>query len=176
MSIEEIVEQLDGLNTKLVQITGGEPLLQRDVHLLMERLLDKGYQVLIETSGDRDISICDSRVNRIIDIKTPNSGASDSFLESNYACLTDIDEVKFVITNKKDFDWAIQVVRSHSLLNKVRAVHFSPVMEQAGDQFIEGESMLDPTVLSDWILKSNVPVRMHLQIHKYIWPPQTRGV
>jgi 7-carboxy-7-deazaguanine synthase len=176
MSIDDILAQLDEMNTTLVQITGGEPLLQQNVHALMERLLDTGYQVLIETSGDRDISVCDSRVHRIIDIKTPNSGAADSFLESNYANLTDDDEVKFVITNRDDFDWAIEVVHSQMLLQKVRAVHFSPVMEQAGDQFIDGASKLEPMVLSDWILESNVPVRMHFQVHKYIWPPQTRGV
>jgi 7-carboxy-7-deazaguanine synthase len=176
ISIEDILKQIQSMKTPLIEVTGGEPLLQQNVHLLIDTLLDSGHQVLLETSGERDISVCDPRVYRIIDIKTPCSGAAGSFLESNYDVLSSIDEVKFVICTREDFDWAIGIVQEHALIERVNAVHFSPVMEQPSDDFIQGCASLDPAELSDWILKSGLAIRMHLQVHKYIWPPQTRGV
>jgi 7-carboxy-7-deazaguanine synthase len=176
MSIVDIVDQVISMGTNLVEITGGEPLIQQDVHLLIAALLAEDCTVLLETSGERDISSCDPRVHRIIDIKTPCSGAAGSFLPSNYDALNPIDEVKFVITNREDFDWAVSIVRQHALFDTVNAVHFSPVMEQAKDEFIQGCEGLEPDTLSLWILESQLPIRLQLQVHKYIWPPQTRGV
>jgi len=164
------------MGTRLVEITGGEPLLQPNIHQLAHGLLEEGYMVLLETSGERDISVCDSRICRIVDIKTPNSGAGGSFLESNYAALEPNDEVKFVILNREDFDWSLEMAREHSLLTRVKAVHFSPVMAQDKNDVIDGCAALDPMQLSQWILESEESVRMHLQMHKYIWHPQTRGV
>jgi len=176
VSLHDILTQVNDYATNLVEITGGEPLIQPNVHPLMNSLLEQGYQVLLETSGERDLSVCDGRICRIIDIKTPNSGAADSFLESNYDVLAQNDEVKFVITEYEDFNWAIEIVRQHSLINRVNAVHFSPVMEQEGDTYIQGCNSLSPALLSNWILESKLPIRMHYQLHKYIWSPQTRGV
>lgn len=175
-SVTSIVEEVSKLDTRLVEITGGEPLIQPHVHTLMEALLDKGYEVLIETSGERDISVCDKRIHRIIDIKTPASGAADSFLETNYDDLRLNDEVKFVIMNKDDFDWALETTKSQQLIGRVRAVHFSPVMEQASNSDIAGAEALCPELLSGWVLASGLPIRLQLQVHKYIWPPQARGV
>ena len=176
MSLQDIIEQVNSFNTPLVEITGGEPLIQPNVHLLMRELLDQGYRVLLETSGERDLSLCDKRIHRIIDIKTPHSGAAGSFMQSNYDFLTQQDEVKFVITNREDFNWAMDTVEKNSIVHRVKAIHFSPVMEQASNSDVEGCEGLDPELLSNWILESNIPVRLHLQLHKYIWSPQMRGV
>lgn len=175
-TLSSIIEEVEKLNTRLVEITGGEPLIQPHVHELMAKFLDLGYEVLLETSGERDISICDSRVKRIIDIKTPASGAMDSFHEANYGYVNMNDEVKFVIMDKGDFDWAIDIVTNRDLLQKVNAVHFSPVMAQQENSSIEGSAELRPEELSAWLLDSGLPIRLQLQVHKYIWPPQTRGV
>ena len=176
VSIQDILDQVKKFATNVVEITGGEPLIQPNVHPLMCQLLEQGYEVLLETSGERDLSFCDARICRIIDIKTPNSGAADSFMESNYEVLTQKDEVKFVIMDREDFDWAIDTVQQYSLINSVKAVHFSPVMEQESNAHIQGCESLNPIMLSNWILESNLPIRMHLQLHKYIWSPLTRGV
>ena len=174
--IHSILQEVQEYSTKLVEITGGEPLIQPNVYLLMDSLLDKGYEVLLETSGERDLSKCDSRIFRIVDIKTPCSGAADSFVEANYEHLTTRDEVKFVITNREDFDWAVATTLKHALLTKTKAVHYSPVMEQEGNSCIQGVERLEPALLSEWILSSGLPIRMHIQLHKYIWAPQLRGV
>jgi 7-carboxy-7-deazaguanine synthase len=142
----------------------------------MTELCDRGYQVLLETSGERNIDKCDSRVTKIVDIKTPCSGAADSFLASNFDALLGQDEVKFVITNKEDFDWAVELVKRETLFEKVNAIHFSPVMLQLGDEHIAGCEQLEPEILANWILKSKVPVRLQLQVHKYVWSPTLRGV
>ncbi|MBC8309527.1 MAG: radical SAM protein [Phycisphaerales bacterium] len=175
-TIEEVLNRLSDMKTMLVEITGGEPLIQPNVHLLAAALLEEGYKVLLETSGERDISVCDSRIHRIVDIKTPNSGAAGSFMESNFDSLGRDDEVKFVIVNREDFDWAIEIVQEQSLPNRVRAVHFSPVVDQVGNDSVEGCCALDPKELSNWIIESGEQVRLHLQIHKHIWSPETRGV
>jgi 7-carboxy-7-deazaguanine synthase len=175
-TIHEVLDCLADMKTMLVEITGGEPLIQPNVHLLTAALLKDGYKVLLETSGERDISVCDSRIHRIVDIKTPNSGAAGSFMESNYGSLGMNDEVKFVIVNREDFDWAVKVVQQHSLLGRVKSVHFSPVVEQVGSESVAGCCGLDPKELSNWILESGEQVRLHLQLHKHIWSPETRGV
>jgi len=167
---------VQAFNCSLVEITGGEPLLQPQVHALMEQLCNLGFDVLVETSGQLSIADCDARLSRIVDIKTPNSGAIDSFLESNYEELNATDEVKFVITNREDFDWAVQVVRERMLCEVVNAVHFSPVMYQVGNDCIRGCEALCPEVLAQWILDSGEHIRLHLQLHRYVWAPDARGV
>jgi 7-carboxy-7-deazaguanine synthase len=176
MLVETIVDKVVNMPTRLVEITGGEPLLQPNVHKLITQLLDQGFEVLLETSGERDISSCDARVYRIIDIKTPDSGAGSSFMHGNFGQLSMLDEVKFVIMTREDFDWALQLVESEELLRKVKAVHFSPVMEQESTECIKGSQALPPEELSKWILDCGLPIRMHLQVHKYIWSPDAKGV
>ena len=174
--LQEIVREVQSYKTSLVEITGGEPLIQPLVHPLMEQLCDLGYQVLLETSGERDLHGCDKRVVKIVDIKTPCSGAGGSFLETNFDALLKHDEVKFVITNREDFDWAVDIVAEHSLHELVGVIHFSPVMRQSSDEHIEGCEPLDPEVLANWILECGQPFRLQLQIHKYVWSPMLRGV
>jgi 7-carboxy-7-deazaguanine synthase len=176
MLIEEIITKVQSYACELVEITGGEPLIQANVHPLMESLCDLGYEVMIETSGQQQIDACDPRVKRIVDIKTPNSGAADSFLASNYEELRLSDEVKFVITDREDFDWSIAIVKDHALLDTVCAVHFSPVMFQEANNCIKGCDALLPESLANWILESRSNVRLHLQLHRYIWDPNARGV
>jgi 7-carboxy-7-deazaguanine synthase len=175
-SIAEVIERVKEFNIQVVQITGGEPLIQQSVHRLIQQLCDLGYTVLIETSGVCDLKKCDPRAHIIVDIKTPNSGAPNSFIESNYNCLGNKDEVKFVITNREDFDWSVQIVNDRSLIDMVKAIHFSPVMFQEGNDEVEGCGALDPKLLSKWVIAEAPFARLQLQIHKYIWTPTTRGV
>jgi 7-carboxy-7-deazaguanine synthase len=148
-----------------VEITGGEPLLQADVYPLMQRLLDSGKTVLVETGGHRSIANVPSGVIRIMDIKCPGSGESAKNDWTNLRHLTRHDEVKFVIADRADYEFARDVVTREGLLDRVNAVLFSPV---------HGE--LDPRQLSEWVIADRLPVRVQLQLHKYIWSPQTRGV
>ncbi len=175
-SIAEVVQRVQDLDLPLVQITGGEPLVQDAVSDLIYRLSELEFTVLVETSGVCDIQYCDPRSHLIVDIKTPNSGAPDSFLESNYAQLSENDELKFVIVNREDFDWAVQIVEAHELVGKVRAVHFSPVMEQKPTDEIHGCESLDPSILAKWIIEYAPWAHLQLQIHKFIWSPDKRGV
>jgi 7-carboxy-7-deazaguanine synthase len=155
MSVDEVVADVTARGCGVVEVTGGEPLLQPDVFPLMQRLLDAGHTVLVEPKG----------VIRIMDVKCPGSGEADQNLWSNLAELTPHDEVKFVIADRTDYDYARDVVQREGLLAKVNAVLFSPV---------HGE--LDPRVLSEWVIADRLPVRVQLQLHKYIWSPSTRGV
>lgn len=178
-SIDEIIEEVCGHASKLVQITGGEPLLQRGVHELIEKLCDRDQTVLIETSGACDISDCDERAIRILDLKTPGSGEAQRNLWDNIAHLTQRDEVKFVICDREDFEWTRQVVIEHELDRKCSAVLLSPVFEQARGVEIAGCQGLDPRELAQWILADEQlasRVRLQTQLHKAIWNPQMRGV
>ena len=181
-SIDEIIEEVKSFNCDLVEITGGEPLLQKNVHALISRLCDDGKTVLIETSGACDISAaggCDPRAIRIMDLKTPGSGEVDRNLWSNIDHLTPQDEVKFVITDRQDYDWAIDVIRRYDLPRRVKAVLMSAVFEQAPvEGEIEGCAALSSRDLAEWMLADQMPanVRMQTQLHKLIWDPQTRGV
>lgn len=175
-SIESIIEAVLQYTTCLVEITGGEPLLQAGVHDLMTRLCDLGRTVLLETSGACDIASCDPRVVRILDFKTPGSGEVDRNLWSNVEHLTKRDEVKFVITDRRDYEWSREVVRRHDLASRVTAVHFSPVFEQAAGVEIAGCAGLPHADLARWILDDMLPVRLQTQLHKVIWHPQARGV
>ena len=164
MVIDDIVDQLDSYKCRLIEITGGEPLIQKNVHLLMIKLCDAGYQVLLETAGHMDISNVDKRVHRIMDIKCPSSNESEKMLWENISYLAEKDEVKFVIGNRADFDYAVEVVEKYKLSDKC-TVLFCPVFNKLGNES-----------LARWILDNKIPVRMQLQMHKFIWVPDTRGV
>jgi 7-carboxy-7-deazaguanine synthase len=162
-SIDEIIERIKQFPARLVELTGGEPLLQKDIPKLALELLELGYTVMIETGGHRDISVLDSRVIKIMDIKCPASGESSKNLWSNLQYLTKQDEIKFVIADRKDYEWSKEIIRKYQLENF--RLLFSSVYEQ-----------LEPTSLVNWILEDALPVRFQLQMHKFIWPPQQRGV
>lgn len=163
MTIGEIVEQLDRYPARLVEITGGEPLLQPGVHHLVKQLLDSGREVLIETGGSLDITPVDERAVLVYDIKCPESGMSGHNLWGNLDRLRSHDEIKFVITDRGDYEWAREVVRFHELARR-HLVLFSPVWK-----------VMDPAVLAGWILDDGLPVRLQIQLHKLLWG-EKRGV
>ena len=165
LSVAEVVARVKSYGCEVVEVTGGEPLLQKDVYPLMQQLLDEGFTVMLETGGHRSIAEVPKAVVRVMDVKCPGSGESHRNDWSNMDHLTPHDEVKFVIRDRADYAFARQVVEKHNLIGCVAAVLFSPV---------HGE--LDPKQLAAWILEDRLKVRMQLQLHKYIWDPQTRGV
>ncbi|MFA7235578.1 MAG: radical SAM protein [Phycisphaeraceae bacterium] len=184
LSLDEIlarVEQPQTANRKpqtqrLIEITGGEPLLQPNVHPLMAMLADAGFTVLIETSGACDIAACDERVIRIMDFKTPGSGEVARNLWSNVEHLTRRDEVKFVLTGRADYEWAKDVIAKYDLANRVNAVLFSAVHEIPAGKELPGAAGLSLRDPAEWILADGLPVRLQTQLHKLIWHPQMRGV
>ena len=165
MSVDDVIADVEARGCPTVEVTGGEPLLQPDVYPLMQRLLDSGKTVLIETGGHRSIADVPAGVIRIMDVKCPGSGESDKNDWSNLAHLTKTDEVKFVIADRRDYEFAKEIVLREHLPARVNAVLFSPV---------HGE--LDPKQLSEWVIADRLDVRVQLQVHKYIWSPETRGV
>jgi 7-carboxy-7-deazaguanine synthase len=165
MSLDDIVSRVKAFDCPLVEITGGEPLLQQNVYPLMQRLLEEGMIVMLETGGHVSIAKVPPAVIRIMDVKCPGSGESDRNEWSNLARLTPHDEVKFVIKDRGDYDFARDVTGRHSLEGRVRAILFSPV-----------HGVLDAQLLASWILADRLDVRLQLQVHKYIWTPETRGV
>lgn len=181
MSVGDVIaegERLGG-DCPLWEITGGEPLLQKGVHALMTRLCDAGREVLIETSGACDISVCDPRVVRIMDLKTPGSGESARNDWNNIAHLTERDEVKFVLTDRADYDWMKQVLAEHRLAERVGAVLLSAAAPMAGTAEIAGVAGLPLGDLAAWVLADfrDAPrVRLQTQLHKLIWDPMARGV
>jgi 7-carboxy-7-deazaguanine synthase len=164
-SLKEIVEAVTGFGCRLVEITGGEPLLQKNVLPLMSLLADAGHTVLLETSGAHDISAVDQRVHRIMDLKTPSSGEEDKNLWSNIDHLTSRDEVKFVIGSRDDYEWSRAKALQFRLAERCHAVLFSPVFGR-----------IDPREIVEWILSDRLDVRFQLQMHKFIWTPTQRGV
>jgi 7-carboxy-7-deazaguanine synthase len=175
-SIDAIIEEVSGYGCELVAVTGGEPLLQPRVHELMGRLCDLGKTVLIETSGACDISACDARVVRVVDFKTPGSGERERNLWANVDHLRPRDEVKFVICDRADYDWAKSIIDHHRLIERCGAVLLSPVFEQAGGEEIAGSAGLAPRELAAWMLADGLAARLQLQVHKHIWDPAARGV
>ena len=165
MSVDEVLADVEGRTCQTVEVTGGEPLLQPDVYPLMQRLMDAGKTVLIETGGHRSIAAVPAGVIRIVDVKCPGSGEAEKTDWSNFAHLTERDEVKFVIADRRDYEYARDIVLREQLPARVNAVLFSPV---------HGE--LDPKLLSEWVIADGLDVRVQLQVHKYIWSPETRGV
>jgi 7-carboxy-7-deazaguanine synthase len=165
MTVAEVGAQVEAHRCPLVEITGGEPLLQDAVHPLMLAMLERGLSVMIETSGASDVSRIDPRVIKIMDLKCPGSGECEKNLWSNLDYLSQRDEVKFVIADRADYEWAREVVRSRALAERVNAILFSCAFGR-----------LEPARLAAWILEDRMPVRLQLQIHKHIWPPDARGV
>jgi 7-carboxy-7-deazaguanine synthase len=163
---------------KLVEITGGEPMLQeREVVPLMEGLVSRGYTVLLETSGERPLGNVPRSVRKIVDVKCPSSGEGASFNLSNLEALSSSDEVKFVIADRQDYDFARAFVREHGLVTKVGAVLFSPAFKKdAAPARDAANCLLDPRVLVEWILEDGLNVRLGLQMHKFVWEPMTKGV
>lgn len=179
MSIDEVIAEVKKLEpVKLVEITGGEPMLQeRDVVPLMNRLLSDGYEVLIETSGERPLADVPKAVHKIVDVKCPASGEGGSFRTDNLDALTSADEVKFVIADRGDYEFARDFVHEHRIDQRVHDVLFSPAFRKdAGPERDVSNCLLDPRELVEWILEDGLNVRLGLQIHKFIWEPMTKGV
>ncbi|HLU24134.1 MAG TPA: radical SAM protein [Longimicrobiales bacterium] len=170
MTLDEILARVDEIGTPLVELTGGEPLVHRNAFRLADMLLERGYTVLVETSGAVDVAPLDPRVHKIMDLKCPGSGEEGRNLWSNLDHLTGRDEVKFVIRDRRDYEWARDVIRERGLADRVRAgelraLLFSPVW---------GE--LDFKDLAAWVLEDRLPVRYQIQLHKVIWGPNVPGV
>ena len=176
MEVEDILQQVLAIPTPLVEITGGEPLLQQGVHELMTRLCDAGRTVLIETSGACDISQCDPRVIRIVDFKPPGSRECGRNDLGNIDRLRPHDEVKFVIGDRVDYDWSIQLIERHALAGAVAAILFAPVFPTLPSEQIAGHAGLDPSLLAAWMLEDGVDARLQMPMHKAIWDPSVRGV
>ncbi|MBV9299929.1 MAG: radical SAM protein [Verrucomicrobia bacterium] len=165
MTLLETLERVMAFDCPLVEITGGEPLLQRNVLPLMKELCDRGKTVLIETSGAHDISGIDTRVHRIMDLKTPGSGEAERNRYENIMHLTARDEVKFVIGSREDYLWSKQKIAEFELTTRCGTVLFSPIFDR-----------INPREIVEWLLEDNLRVRFQLQMHKFIWAPETRGV
>ena len=165
MSVDEVVERVDAYGSPLVEVTGGEPLLQEDVYPLMQRLIDSGRTVLLETGGQVDVSRVPSAVVKVMDVKCPASGESARVDWDNIDRLGSRDQVKFVIQDRDDYEYARDIVTRHALDRRCAAVLLSPV-----------HAVLSPKDLSEWILADRLPVRLQLQIHKHIWGADVRGV
>jgi len=162
MTLDQIIDEVEKHNCHLVELTGGEPLLQHEIYELATRLADAGHTVLIETGGHRDISKLDSRVIRIMDLKCPASGECSMNLWSNLEHLRPNDEVKFVIADRGDYDWALKTIREHSLEGCVKILISTAF------------GMLEPAQLVGWMLEDRLQARFQLQLHKYIWSPEER--
>lgn len=180
MKSEQILDEIARLNSGegLVEITGGEPMLQeRELVPFMQSLLDCGYTVLLETSGERPLERVPAGVIKIVDVKCPGSGEGDSFRAENVNTLTSRDEVKFVISDRRDYEFARDFTREHGLSTRVNAILFSPAFrKEASGGRDASNCLLDPQQLAEWMLEDNVPARLSLQIHKLIWDPALKGV
>jgi 7-carboxy-7-deazaguanine synthase len=165
MSVADVLAEVARYDCPLVEITGGEPLLQSDVYTLMEGLLGRGYRVLLETGGHIDTTRVPAEIMKILDVKCPGSGESDRMEWANLERLHRHDEVKFVVKDRQDYEYARDVIRLHDLESRCAAVLLSPVHD-----------VLPPRTLAEWMLADRLPARMQLQIHKYIWDAVTRGV
>ncbi len=164
-SIDDLLEECAKFGGSLVEITGGEPLAQAECPALAQALIDAGYTVLVETSGSLPIDVLPPECIRIMDLKCPGSGECEKNDWSNIDALTDRDEVKFVLSSREDYEWARGVIRKHDLAERCRDVLMSPVF---------GEIV--PKDIVDWILEDALPVRFQLQLHKFVWPPDQKGV
>jgi len=163
MEIGEIVDRVVSYKCPLVEVTGGEPLNQKETPVLIRRLLEEGFEVLMETNGTQDISQVDDRCVKIVDIKCPSSGEDEKNDLENLTRLAGKDEIKFVIGSREDYEYAKKILNLNPL--RMNAIHFSPVF---------GE--MNPKILAKWILEDRLEVRLHLQIHKIIWNPEQKGV
>jgi 7-carboxy-7-deazaguanine synthase len=163
--LDDVLDEVERFDCALVEVTGGEPLLQEGVYPLMAGLLDRGKTVLLETGGHRSTARVPEQVVTIIDVKCPGSGEAERMDWTNLDRLRPHDEVKFVISDRADYEYARDVIARHDLGRRAAALHLSPV-----------HGVLDPKTLSEWVLADHLPVRVQLQLHKYIWSPTTRGV
>ncbi len=164
MALDEILEEVAGLGCNLVEVTGGEPLMQVETPLLIKKLLDRGYEVLLETNGSYDISVVDGRCAKIVDIKCPGSGAADQMDLDNLGRLSPRDQLKFVLADRADYEYARDLVKSRVDIRGERIL-FSPVVER-----------LRPVELAAWILADHLEIRFQLQLHKILWPGRERGI
>src|SRR5688572_21242084 len=164
-SVDDVVADVQRVDCPLVEVTGGEPLLQEEVYPLMQALLRLGRTVLLETGGHRSTARVPEAVVTILDVKCPGSGESEHNDWSNLERLRAHDEVKFVVQDRADYEYARDVITRHQLASRTAAIHLSPV-----------HAVLDPRLLSEWVLADNLPARVQLQLHKYIWDASTRGV
>jgi 7-carboxy-7-deazaguanine synthase len=164
-AIDDVVAEVERYDCSLVEVTGGEPLLQEDVYPLMDELLARGKTVLLETGGHHSTARVPAPVVTILDIKCPASGEADRMDWENLARLRPRDEVKFVINDRADYEYAREAITRHVLAGRAAAIHMSPV-----------HGVLNPRTLSEWVLADHLPVRVQLQLHKYIWPADLRGV
>jgi 7-carboxy-7-deazaguanine synthase len=164
-TLDDVMAEVDRFNCSLVEVTGGEPLLQEDVYPLMTALVDRGRTVLLETGGHRSIARVPEPVVTILDVKCPGSGQAHRNDWNNLERLRPQDEVKFVIKDRADYEYARDVIGRYGLAGRVGKVHLSPV-----------HGVMDSRTLSEWVLADNLPARVQLQIHKFIWEPSTRGV
>lgn len=180
MTAEEVLSGVEALspNLGLVEITGGEPMLQeRELIPLMQRLLDSSYTVLLETSGERPLARVPRAVIKIVDVKCPNSGEPDTFDPENLEALLPHDEVKFVISNRIDYEFARDFVVHHRLAARVKAILFSPAFRKdAAGARDASHCLMDPRELAEWMIADDVPARLGLQMHKFIWDPAVKGV
>ncbi|HEX4546116.1 MAG TPA: radical SAM protein [Candidatus Acidoferrum sp.] len=184
MNVGDVVERVDELAGRrgamrgsesavpLIELTGGEPLLQEEIYPLVEKLLGEGYTVMIETSGERFIGRLPREVIKIVDVKCPDSGEPDTFEMLNLEALTENDEVKFVLSTRRDYEFAKGFTQQHALAGRVKQVLFSPVFEDPEGNW----GGLEPRTLVEWILADELPVRLGLQLHKFIWHPAAKGV
>jgi 7-carboxy-7-deazaguanine synthase len=185
MTVDEVIARVDELagrrgdasasvsaGVPLVELTGGEPLLQEEIYPLAEKLLAAGYTVMIETSGERFVGRLPKKVIKIVDVKCPDSGEADTFDMQNLDALTPEDEVKFVLSSRRDYEFAREFTARHELASRVREVLFSPVFDDPEGKW-QG---LEPRQLVEWILADELPVRLGLQLHKFVWHPATKGV
>jgi 7-carboxy-7-deazaguanine synthase len=179
LSEDEVVAEIEKLApVKLVEFTGGEPMLQeKELVPLMSRLLELGYELMIETSGERPLERVPRAVHKVVDVKCPGSGEGGSFRMSNLDCLTDRDEVKFVISNRGDYEFAREFIREHGLERRAGQVLLSPAFSKTPSGARSTENcVLDPRELVEWMLADGVSGRLSLQIHKYVWEPLKKGV
>ena len=180
MSQPEVLAEVSRLSPGggLVEITGGEPMLQeREVVPLMQTLVETGHTVLLETSGERLLQRVPAAVIKIVDVKCPDSGEGDTFRDENLEALTTRDEVKFVLSSRRDYEFAREFANRHGLAGKVNAILFSPAFRKnASGARDSSQCLLDPQVLAEWMIADNVPARLGLQLHKFIWDPAVKGV
>jgi 7-carboxy-7-deazaguanine synthase len=183
MNVDEVLARVDELagrqdgstsrvRTPLVELTGGEPLLQDEVYPLAERLLAAGYTVMIETSGQKFVGNLPPEVIKIVDVKCPDSREPDTFDMRNLDAIGTGDEVKFVLSTRRDYEFARDFTNRHNIAERVRQVLFSPVFADPGGKW----PGLEPRTLVEWILADGLPVRLGLQLHKLVWDPAARGV
>jgi 7-carboxy-7-deazaguanine synthase len=180
MTPEQVMDEVSRLspNGGLVEITGGEPMLQeRDLLPLMRQLLEAGYRVLLETSGERPLQRVPAGIIKIVDVKCPDSGEADTFHIENLETLGPHDEVKFVLSGRPDYEFARDFTQRHRLADLVNAVLFSPAFRKGATGARDSSHcLLDPQELAEWMLADNVPARLGLQLHKFIWDPALKGV